>query len=127
MRLRDSRTRSSSSSFVTPLERLTAICLAHPGATREMKNGHAAFLVRKRTFAWFLNNHHGDGMVSVACKALPGENAALAAAHPERFYMPPYVGSKGWVGLRLDTRRVEWEEVADLVTVSYRQITGKRK
>jgi hypothetical protein len=70
-----------------------------------------AFLFRKKTFAWFLNDHHGDGMVSVACKALPGENTALAAGHPERFYMPPYIGPRGWVALRLDGTRVDWNEV----------------
>jgi predicted DNA-binding protein (MmcQ/YjbR family) len=107
------------------LQRLTRICLAHSGAARELKNQHAAFLVRKRTFAYFLNDHHGDGIVAVACKALPGENAALAAAHPERFYLPAYIGPRGWVALRLDTRKVDWDEVADLVAVSYAQVRGK--
>jgi predicted DNA-binding protein (MmcQ/YjbR family) len=106
------------------LERLTKICLALPGASRECKGQHAAFLIRKKTFAWFLNDHHGDGMVSVPCKALPGENAALAAAHPERFYVPPYIGPRGWGGLRLDAKPVDWKEVAELVAVSYGQIAG---
>ncbi len=108
------------------LARLTKICMALPGTARECKGQHAAFLFRKKTFAWFLNDHHGDGMVSVACKALPGENAALAASHPERFYLPPYIGPRGWVALRLDTKRVDWNEVADLVAISYGQISGKR-
>src|SRR3981081_2448523 len=89
-----------------------------------MCGSHAAVAVRKRAFAWFLNDHHGDGMVSVACKALPGENAALAAGHPERFYVPPYIGPRGWVALRLDGRRVDWKEVAELVAVSYGQVAG---
>ena len=108
------------------LERLTGICLAMPGATRELKGQHAAFLSGKRTFAYFLNDHHGDGMVAVACKVLPGENASLIAAHPNRFYMPAYIGPRGWVALRLDTRRVDWKEVADLVKVSYWQVTKKQ-
>jgi predicted DNA-binding protein (MmcQ/YjbR family) len=110
------------------LEKLTRICLALPGATREMMHSHAAFLARKRKFAYFLNDHHGDGIIAVACKALPGENTALAAAHPSRFYLPAYIGPKGWVALRLDTRKVDWDEVGDLVQVSYSQVVGgKRK
>ena len=108
------------------LVRLTRICLALPEATRECSNSHAGFYVRKKTFAYFLNDHHGDGIVSVACKALPGENTALAAAQPDRFYLPAYIGPKGWVALRLDIGKVDWEEVAELVAASYRQIAPKR-
>jgi hypothetical protein len=108
------------------LTRLTKICLALPEATCECMNSHAGFYVRKKTFAYFLNDHHGDGIVSVACKALPGENTALAAAQPDRFYLPAYIGPKGWVALRLDIGKVDWEEVAELVAASYRQIAPKR-
>jgi len=108
------------------LVRLTKICLALPEATRECSGSHAGFHIRKKTFAYFLNDHHGDGIVSVACKALPGENIALAAAQPARFYLPAYIGPKGWVALRLDIGKVDWGEVAELVTASYRQIAPKR-
>jgi hypothetical protein len=108
------------------LARLSKICLALPEATRECMNLHAGFTVRKKTFAYFLNDHHGDGIISVACKALPGENTALAAAQPDRFYLPAYIGPKGWVALRLDIGKVDWQEVAELVTASYRQIAPKR-
>ena len=108
------------------LTRLTKICLALPEATRECMGLHAGFRIRKKTFAYFLNDHHGDGIVSVACKALPGENTALAAAQPDRFYLPAYIGPKGWVALRLDIGKVDWEEVAELVAASYRQIAPKR-
>src|ERR1700678_4654732 len=107
------------------LIQLTKICLALPEATRECMNSHAGFYVRKKTFAYFLNDHHGDGIVSVACKALPGENTALAAAQPSRFYLPAYVGPRGWVALRLDTGKVDWEEVSDLVAASYRHMGAK--
>jgi hypothetical protein len=77
---------------------------------------HAGFQVRKKTFAYFLNDHHGGGIISGACKALPGENTALAAAQPDRFYLPAYIGPKGWATLRLDIGNVDWEEVAEPVT-----------
>jgi hypothetical protein len=108
------------------LTQLTRICLGFPEATRECMNSHAGFQVRKKTFAYFLNDHHGDGIISVACKALPGENTALAAAQPDRFYLPAYIGPRGWVALRLDIGKIDWEEVADLVAASYHQIAPKR-
>jgi phosphoribosylglycinamide formyltransferase-1 len=107
------------------LVRLTKICLALPEATRDYNGQHAGFQVRKRTFAYFLNDHHGDGIVAVTCKVLPGDNKALAASNPERFYNPAYIGSKGWVALRLDRGTIDWDEVTELVIGSYRMIAPK--
>ena len=108
------------------LARLTKICLALPEATREVHGAHAAFLVKKKTFAYFLYDHHGDGIVGVTCKVLPGDNARLTAADPSRFYLPAYIASKGWVALRLDVGEVDWEEVRELVAGSYQLIAPKR-
>ncbi|MBW8877182.1 MAG: MmcQ/YjbR family DNA-binding protein [Acidobacteria bacterium] len=108
------------------LARLTAICLALPEVTRQDHGQHASFLVRKKTFAYYLDNHHGDGIVAVCCKAALGENADLAAADPARFYLPAYIGPRGWVGLRLDVGEVDWDEVAGLVVDSYRLVAPKR-
>src|SRR5437879_6310022 len=108
------------------LARLTKICLALPDSARRDSGSHAAFLVRKRIFAYFLNDHHGDGIVSVACKALPGDNTTLAAAQPDRFYLPAYIGPRGWIALRLDGGKVDWDEVAEFVVGSYRLIAPKR-
>jgi predicted DNA-binding protein (MmcQ/YjbR family) len=108
------------------LDRLTRICLALPEAIREISGQHASFLVRKRVFAYFLNDHHGDGIVSVTGKVLPGDNAALAFAQPDRFYLPAYIGPRGWVALRLDVGTVDWDEVAELVTGSYQLVAPKR-
>ena len=108
------------------LSRLTKICLALPEATRCCQGLHAGFMVGKKTFAYFLNDHHGDGIVSVACKVLPGENTALVAAQPGRFYPPAYMAHRGWVALRLDVGEVDWEEVSELVACSYRLIAPKR-
>ncbi len=106
--------------------RLTKICLALPEASVCRQASHASFLVRKKAFAYFLNDHHGDGMIAVTCKVLPGDNKALAAAQPERFYLPAYIARRGWVALRLDVGVVDWEEVAELVTCSYRLAAPKR-
>lgn len=108
------------------LVRLTKICLGLPEAKRAVMGGHAGFSVRKRTFAYFLNDHHGDGIVAVTCKVLPGDNTALAASDPARFYLPAYIGPKGWVALRLDVGEVDWEEVGELVSHSYRLVAPKR-
>jgi predicted DNA-binding protein (MmcQ/YjbR family) len=109
------------------LRLVTEIALALPGAVCERMGAHAGFKVKKKVFAYFLNDHHGDGIVGVWCKVLPGENAALIAANPKRFYMPAYVGPRGWVGLRLDVGRVAWSEVKELVGMSYSLVAGKKK
>jgi len=116
----------SSSKEDPRLTRLTRICLALPEATREMMGQHAGFRVRKKVFAYFLDNHHGDGIVAVTCKTALGENAERIAADPERFYMPAYIGPKGWLALRLDIGPVDWNEVAELVVESYRLVAPKR-
>jgi predicted DNA-binding protein (MmcQ/YjbR family) len=108
------------------LARLTAICLSLPEATREAKREHAAFLVGKKTFAYYLNDHHGDGIVSVCCKVLAGENRFLVDTGPDKFYLPAYIASRGWVGLRLDRASVDWGEVKELVQGSYLQVALKK-
>jgi hypothetical protein len=108
------------------LSELSEICLALPEATRELRGDHASFRVRKKVFAYFLNNHHGDGIVSICGKALPGDNKILVASDPEKYYLPAYIGPRGWVGLRLDVGKVDWEEVKELVTGSYLQTAPKK-
>jgi predicted DNA-binding protein (MmcQ/YjbR family) len=108
------------------LIRLSKICLALPEATRWYNGQHAGFLIRKKTFAYFLNDHHGDGIVAVTCKVLPGDNKALASAQPRRFFLPAYLASKGWAALRLDVGEIDWDEVSELVRGSYQLIAPKR-
>ncbi len=108
------------------LTRLTEITLTLPEATRLVHGSHAQFLVRKKTFAYFLDNHHGDGIVAVTCKVLPGDNKALVEANPRRFYLPSYIASKGWVALRLDVGKIDWEEVRELLLGSYLLVAPKR-
>ncbi|HLZ72743.1 MAG TPA: MmcQ/YjbR family DNA-binding protein [Dehalococcoidia bacterium] len=108
------------------LSRLSAICLALPEAVREQWGSLTSFSVRKKKFAYFLDNHHGDGIVALCWKAAPGENAARAAADPRRFSIPAYIGHQGWAGLRLDRGPIDWDEVAELAEYSYRLAAPKR-
>jgi len=108
------------------LARVTEIALALPETTRKIYGSHAQFLVRKKTFAYFLNDHHGDGIVAVTCKVLSGDNQALVASQPRRFYLPDYLASKGWVALRLDVGKVDWSEVKEILSCSYALIAPKK-
>jgi hypothetical protein len=108
------------------LRTLTGICLAMPEVRREDKASHAAFLVGKKTFAYYLNNHHGDNIISVCCKVLPGENRFLVESGPGRFYLPAYIGSRGWIALRMDLAALNWAEVKELIHGSYIQTAPKR-
>ena len=105
-----------------PIERLRAICLALPEATEKQAWGDPTFRVRDKIFAM---EKRGDGRISLWCKAPPGSQEILVGADPELFFVPPYVGSKGWIGVRLD-RNPDWEEVAEVVKRSYRLIAPKR-
>ena len=102
------------------MARVIRICHALPEGRHEIHAKHATFLVRDKVFGYYLNDHHGDGVIGVVCKVLPGDNEALIAAHPAKYYMPSYVGPRGWVGLRLDIAGVDWNEVAELLVGSYK-------
>jgi len=108
------------------LTRLTKIALELSETSRQVFGSHAQFLVRKKTFAYFLNNHHGDGIVAITGKVLTGDNKALAEAQPERFYLPAYIASRGWVALRLDVGKIDWNEVRELLMSSYTMIAPRR-
>lgn len=108
------------------LEQLTDICLALPETSIRKMGEHTGFQVRNKTFAYFLNNHHNDGIIGVTCKAAPGISAMMVAAEPERFYRPAYLGANGWVALRLDRGDIDWDEVRALINDSYRLIAPKR-
>jgi predicted DNA-binding protein (MmcQ/YjbR family) len=101
-------------------ERVTAICRALPGVEHEDQGDHGIYRVRGKVFAYFLDDHHGDGIVSVCVKSRLGENLDRVRVDPERFYLPAYIGPRGWFGLRLDRGRVRWREVATIVEHSYR-------
>jgi predicted DNA-binding protein (MmcQ/YjbR family) len=108
------------------LRQLSKICLSLPETVRRDLNEHADFRVRGKVFAYFLNDHHGDGIISVCCKSALGENVDRASREPARFYLPPYIGPRGWFGLRLDGEAVDWSEVRNLLELSYELVAPKR-
>ena len=107
------------------LQRLRQICLALPEAMEQVAWGDPTWRVRNKIFAMQKGNFEG-GRPSLWLKVPDGAQSALVAGDPERFFVPPYVGSKGWVGIYLDTRGVEWAIVESLVEESYRMIAPKR-
>jgi hypothetical protein len=108
-----------------PLPRVRKACLALPEATEKEAWGEPTFRVGGKMFAMYTNNHHGDGIVGIWCKAPPGMQEMLVGANPKRFFRPPYVGHKGWLGVRLDGK-VDWDEVAEILEDAYRMTAPKR-
>ncbi|MFC5994066.1 MmcQ/YjbR family DNA-binding protein [Pseudonocardia hispaniensis] len=106
-----------------PLPRLRALCLALPEVTERISHGEPTWFVRK-VFVTYADHHHDD-RVAFWCAAAPGEAEAMVAAHPDRFFRPPYVGGRGWLGVWLDVP-VDWDEIAEIVADAYRQIAPRR-
>lgn len=106
-----------------PVERLRALCLALPEVTEKVSHGEPTWFVR-RVFV-SLADHHHDDRLAFWCAAPPGAQEELVAAEPERFFRPPYVGGRGWLGVWLDVE-VDWDEIAEIVTDAYRVIAPKK-
>jgi hypothetical protein len=107
-----------------PFARLRKICLAFPGASEKLSHGEPTWFAGK-VFCMACNDHHGDGIVGFWAPAAPRVQEAMIEEDPARFFRPPYVGPKGWLGVRLDVD-VDWDEVAAIVEDSYRLIAPKK-
>jgi len=104
------------------LQRLRDICLGLPETSERLSHGEPTFFVRgKRAFLMVLANHHGDGRFAIWCAAAAGMQEMLAEADPEKFFRPPYVGHRGWLGVRLD-RGLDWDEWAGIVEDAYAEV-----
>ena len=98
------------------------ICLALPETSERLSHGAPTFFVRgKRAFLMVMTDHHGDGRFAMWCAAAEGVQAMLVEADPERFFVPPYVGHRGWLGMRLD-RGMDQDELAGLVEDAYAEV-----
>ena len=118
---RSARRTAGKPSPADPVARLRAICLALPETTEKVAWGEPTWRVRERLFAQLDNHHHGAEHLAVWLPAPLGEQEALVAQDPSRFFRPPYVGPRGWVGVRIDGRP-RWSQVAMLVEQAYRHV-----
>jgi hypothetical protein len=110
----------------TVLAKLREICLALPETSERLSHGAPSFFVReKRAFLMVLTNHHGDGRFAIWCAAPDGMQKMLVEADPERFFVPPYVGHRGWLGVRLD-RGLDWNELAGIAEDAYVEVAPAR-
>ncbi|MGH9322302.1 MAG: MmcQ/YjbR family DNA-binding protein [Vicinamibacteria bacterium] len=107
-----------------PLKRVREICLSPPETTEKEAWMAPTFRVGKKMFAMFVNNHHGDGRVALWLDAPPGVQEMLVAADPARFFVPPYQGPFGWIGVRVDLDP-DWDEIRVLVEEAYRTSAPK--
>lgn len=109
------------------LVRVRKLCLALPEAHEVEAWGEPTFRVRKKMFAMYASkdNHHGAGRAAVWCKSTANNQSLMVDAHPERFFVPPYVGPSGWVGVWLDSN-ADWTELADILRDGYRQVAPKK-
>jgi hypothetical protein len=104
------------------LERIREICLGLPETSERLSHGAPTFFVRgKKAFLMVLTDHHGDGRFAIWCAAGDGIQSLLVGADPERFFVPPYVGHRGWLGVRLD-RGLDWNEVAGIAEDAYAEV-----
>jgi hypothetical protein len=104
------------------LERVRAVCLGLPEVSERLSHGAPTFFIRgKRSFAMVLTNHHGDGRFAIWCAAPEGMQRSLVEAEPERFFVPPYVGVRGWLGVHLD-RGTDWEEIAGILEDAFAEV-----
>jgi len=108
-------------------ERLVEICRSLPEVTDQfVGEDHIAFRVRKKIFAYYLFDHHGDGIIAFCCKSSINEQRRLIREDAESFFVPAYLGPKGWVAIRLDLDGVDWETVTELARQAF-QSTAPRK
>jgi hypothetical protein len=105
--------------------RLRTICLGFPGATERRSHGAPSFFVGRQFLTIWLEGHHDNLFPHLWCAAPPGAQDALVASEPDRFFRPPYVGSRGWLGVRLDGV-LDWGELEEICEEAFRTIAPKK-
>jgi hypothetical protein len=106
-------------------ERFRSICLSFPGVSERVSHGTPAFFVGKQFAVLWPDGHHEDSFPHLWCAAPYGVQADLVASNPDRFFLPPYVGHRGWIGVRLDGA-IDWDEIVDLCEDAYRTVAPRR-
>jgi hypothetical protein len=109
----------------SPLEQVRRICLALTDANERESHGAPTFFIRnKRSFVTYMDNHHEDGRLALWCASSSDVQQMLATSRPEQFFVPPYVGHMGWIGVRLD-RDLSWAEIADVIKDAHEIVLEK--
>ncbi len=110
------------------LARIRDICLALPQAEERLSHGSPGFFITKgKFFAYFWHNHHDDGITCVHVKTSGREEQAmLVEMDPDFYFVPPYLGPSGWIGMRLDQPGTDWNRVADRIAISWEMIAPRR-
>jgi hypothetical protein len=121
--MKNSSTTSGDSTSEEHLHRVRRICATLPETMEKLSHGEPTFFVRKRVYAMFANNHHNDGHVAIWIPTTPGMQATLIRTWPEKYFNPPYVGVKGWVGIEL--ARVSDEELMTHIREAWRLVGPK--
>jgi hypothetical protein len=106
------------------LRRVRRLCSALPDTTEKLSHGEPTFFVKKKVYAMFVNNHHDDGHIAVWLPVARGAQASLIKSEPGKFYLPPYVGVRGWVGIELD--QIDDEELAAYLLDAWSLIAPKK-
>ena len=107
--------------------KLVEICSAYPEAVVEaVGEGHLSFRVRKKTFGYYAFNHHGDGKIAFYCKSSLTDQRRLVREDAETFFVPAYLGARGWVAVRLDLQEVDWNAVSELARRAYQGVAPAR-
>lgn len=108
------------------LDHVRTIALALPETNERLSHGAPTFFIRdKKTFVMFVDNHHDDGRLALWTAAPDGVQSTLIETESERFFRPPYVGHRGWIGVRLDID-VDWDEITGIIDDAYRCIASKQ-
>ena len=109
-----------------PVAELRRICLELPEVTERLSHGEPTWFVNaKKTVVTLDDHHHGADHLGFWCPAPPGVQQHLVERDPDRFFRPPYVGVRGWIGVRID-RQPDWAEIASIVEDAYRLVAPKR-
>lgn len=111
---------------MTPLERVRRLCTAFPATEERTSHGEPTwFAGGRKSFVMYADHHHDDREAFWAA-APDGAQEALVAEDPTRYFRPPYVGTRGWVGVYLDVAEVDWERVEEIVDDAWRSVAPKR-
>lgn len=108
------------------LDEIRGLCAAYPEVSERLSHGTPTFFIRdKKTLCHVWEDHHGDGELALWCAAPPGVQAELVEREPDRFFVPKYVGHRGWIGVRLDVDP-DWDEVDEILRDAYRLVGPKK-